>query len=834
VWAEPQITDVSPKKVWATADNVLTITGSGFLPGSTVTLSHPKGGPAVQGTDVAFVSSREFRATFDLSTGQAGWWNMLIVQADLSNTLQLSALAVRATPTIERIAAWGGPVQAMEIRERVLDDRTRQLGYVARGSGMVILDVTDPSNMVELSNLDLESNGVYDIAVQGDYAYVCGESIEVAVVDVSDPANPHLVARDLGESLHGAPTEITFSGSAAYIKFGGVGGGPGVFYTLDISDPGSMASNASFVRWPRMVYTATATASYLYVVVDRSDLDFPDEIQLYLYDLSDDELAPVLLGTTPLLVSTDFEVTALSVDGDFAYVSMFTFAPSSRVAIVNVADPTNPFLNGVFTDLFRAKDVAVSGGIAYVADHEVRRSPPRRTAKGLVTVDMNDPFNPVALGELTTHGSVAGVTVAGTTVYLFDRGEGIISVDVSDPANPRRLGNWHSPAFIQSIDSEGDTLFFSDWWNGITALDVSDPRAPQLLSAYQTNTAPGWSGENGPMSMQNGFAYLAAGYNWLEVVDFRDPANPILAGGFQLEPPVPTYGVPRATGLVVKENVLVLAGVDGSGVGEGMWTFDISDPGDPILGSFDPLCAFHHAWAITDDFLAVGVMKFSGWPGVMWDVSDPFNPVVLAGNCPDRLELRGMGVFVEGNRIYVVNDEFDVKGRFSIHEIDRSGEGVNVSPVAAMNFAEPSGVAVREGIAYVTGSPQRGTTPGGSPLYGPYGLLVIDTNVVPPHIIASIATLAEFVHLDWPYVYTGTEKRSYVGSGLGVFRATSPGSVDIDGDADLLDFAHFQNCFGRAPGPGFNRDCTPLDFDGDGHVDGSDLGAWERGMTGPM
>jgi hypothetical protein len=59
-----------------------------------------------------------------------------------------------------------------------------------------------------------------------------------------------------------------------------------------------------------------------------------------------------------------------------------------------------------------------------------------------------------------------------------------------------------------------------------------------------------------------------------------------------------------------------------------------------------------------------------------------------------------------------------------------------------------------------------------------------------------------------------------------------PGDFDGDGDVDMTDFAHLQNCLsgdGSAYGPG----CADADLDGDGDVDQSDVATFLPCVHGP-
>ena len=58
----------------------------------------------------------------------------------------------------------------------------------------------------------------------------------------------------------------------------------------------------------------------------------------------------------------------------------------------------------------------------------------------------------------------------------------------------------------------------------------------------------------------------------------------------------------------------------------------------------------------------------------------------------------------------------------------------------------------------------------------------------------------------------------------------APGDTDGDGDADLADFAAFQNCFGNSPVAGV---CLPLDFNADSAIDLVDFGELQTIFPAP-
>lgn len=818
--ADPLISGVSPNRVWNSTTFELTITGSGFIPGANVGLSRPQG-PTILATSVVVPSSREIRAVFDLTGAPAGRWNLGVLQINGGDVL-FQAVAIRAAPKLERLSSWGGPVQAMEIREREIEGQPRQIGYVARGSGLVILDVTDPTNMTEISSIDLRGV-VLNLAMKDNYAFVWTWGTYLNVVDVADVANPRRVVS--GISTGRAPGQagaMAIHGDTAYlISRGGhpwLGRFGGDLMIMDVTDPANLISGQAFMfpSAPGVAFALTVDGDYLYVVFSHQAAN-SDRI-LSIYDLSTDPLAPQLLGSTTFFLDTYYTPNAVTVDGDFAYMTTWhrvTGGTVARLAIVNVENPGAPFPIGVFSDLSAATDVTVSSGIAYVADMEWDsdgNAPPR--SKGLAIVDVStDPSNPTLLGSFQTHGAVQGVTVRGSTAYVHDVGEGVIAVDVSDPLNPTRLGVYHSPGDLRRIDKAGDLLFFNDYWVGLNILDVSDPRKPTLVASRRNGPI---SSFNGDVRLQDGLAYVAAGYNGLQVLDVSNPGTPTLLGSWEEH-------TAFDGGVAVREEVLVAT----LGLGQ-MVVLDVSDPGNPLLASLFG-GQNEQNWVMTEDFFAYNAnLCCQGSYG--FDLSDPYEPVFL------NFMQGGGEIAFEGRNLYLSSGPFDVHSAvaFSIYEIHDTGETSFVGQ--AKEVVASRGVGVQNGRAYVTGADTR---------TGTWSLLVFDVADLPadgtaPRLAAIPTNGNQSFLVDEPYVYAGGESMasytllSRAAAGLVIFQVGQSGSVLPDGDVDLVDFASFQRCFTGPGGSTTGGECPTHDFDEDGDVDGEDFERFRAGMTGQL
>lgn len=84
----------------------------------------------------------------------------------------------------------------------------------ARGEGLEIVDISDPSAIRRLGGIDTWD--ALDVAVEGSYAYVADGDNGLRVIDISDPARPQIVG---GNSLFYA-SAVLVNGNRVFVTAG--------------------------------------------------------------------------------------------------------------------------------------------------------------------------------------------------------------------------------------------------------------------------------------------------------------------------------------------------------------------------------------------------------------------------------------------------------------------------------------------------------------------------------------------------------------------------------------------------------------------------------------
>ncbi|PIT86498.1 MAG: hypothetical protein COU33_02805, partial [Candidatus Magasanikbacteria bacterium CG10_big_fil_rev_8_21_14_0_10_43_6] len=282
-----------------------------------------------------------------------------------------------------------------------------------------------------------------NVFVQGDYAYVANSSRGLDIFDISYAKNPVLKGT---VNPGGTYEDVVVSGQYAYLT-----NENGVI-VVDVSNP----SNPFFV--------ATSTGSG--GVAGGLDISgsYVYSIQATALEITDISHAavPTNIADFSMGGSTAYDVT---VKGNYAYVAQGV----GGLQILDVSDPSNPFIVGSTDPGGTARSVTVVGKYAYIGNND----------RGLDIIDISDPTAPTTTGNLVpAAGVVFDVVVAGDYAYLANFNDGVTIVDISSSTNPTVVIenfdlNDLGAAAVSGFFADGNNVYMalSGWGLGI--LDVS-------------------------------------------------------------------------------------------------------------------------------------------------------------------------------------------------------------------------------------------------------------------------------------------------------------------------------------------------------------------------
>lgn len=178
--------------------------------------------------------------------------------------------------------------------------------------------------------------------------------------------------------------------------------------------------------------------------------------------------------------------------------------------------------NGALTD---ASNITIAGHYAYVT-----------TARGLVTVDIDDPLSPRITEDLPLHNARA-LAVQFRYGFVVDD-EGLKVLDLSAPGSPKLVPGAAVPlADAHDVYVARTYAYVANGKEGIAIIDVEQPDKPRL---DQTFNADGKLNDTHQVkiAMTNAslFAYVADGKNGLRIVQLTSPETMPEYAGFSPRP----------------------------------------------------------------------------------------------------------------------------------------------------------------------------------------------------------------------------------------------------------------------------------------------------------
>ncbi|UCD83885.1 MAG: hypothetical protein JSU92_11445, partial [Deltaproteobacteria bacterium] len=481
VWAEDNCGNIGPK------DTVTNVTVDTFEPW--VTIFFPLTGECINSTTVVVtgdvfdpgISCGIDQVTVngvDAQVNGGPWTAILTGQAEGTLTLVATATDLAgnsfdsfpevitvdyALPTVSIIAPTDGiylPNTMVMVSGTASDGTGSGIsavlvnGYTASGTDNwnIILTSDQYMNPIEVGSRDTMgwARGVF---VSGDYAYVADEWNGLAIIDVSDPANP-------GTPVYrafppGDSRGVYVTGEYAYVA-----DGPSGLAIIDVSDPENPGVPVYRAFPPGDSQGVYVTGGYAYVA-DGWD-------GLAIIDVSN----PLNPGTPVYRDTTGFS-GGVYVTGDYAYV-----ADDSSLAIIDVSDPENPGTIVYQPTSGNSYGVYVTGGYAYVADG----------GSGLTIIDVRDPLNPFWSNNRDTSGDSRGVYVTGGYAYVADGWDGLAIIDVSDPFNPGSPVYWDTLGDSSGVHVIGGYAYVADGdMGGLRIIDVSSFNSPVFSAVAVDN-----------------------------------------------------------------------------------------------------------------------------------------------------------------------------------------------------------------------------------------------------------------------------------------------------------------------------------------------------------
>ncbi|MCD4697441.1 MAG: T9SS type A sorting domain-containing protein [Bacteroidales bacterium] len=434
-----------------------------------------------------------------------------------------------------------------------------EYAYTIIDYDLQILNISQPSNIVELGNV--ESAGNYCIKYYNDYIYTSSSGWSGNVIDVSNPEVPFIAG---SFSATSSIYDLDIMGNYLFT----VGSHFSVFNITDPTNPTDVTSFSCYNNGGSCIYIDQNTAfvgcgDYFvkYDISNPQDPDLDGWTEIDDGSISDISVSNnVVLGSGRNTIyrrhkSTLYNdgsyytgsVSSISAIGDYVFV-----ANGEYLSILDVENLQNPIEICHNSDDFNPIDVLVDSDFAYLASDEFKivnyqfpSSPNTIYSWGnditnvyiaddyayvtsdhnLNIIDISDPYNPLTLGDTYISEEINNIFVLGEFAYLAVS-NGMSIVHIGDPNYPNEIVNYETPSSAQNVFVKDDYAYVTNGSNDLRIIDVSDPAYPIEISYYD---AYGYARY---VHIENSIAYLLASAG-LEILDLIDPINPIQIGFYE-------------------------------------------------------------------------------------------------------------------------------------------------------------------------------------------------------------------------------------------------------------------------------------------------------------
>lgn len=490
--------------------------------------------------------------------------------------------------------------------------------YVATdNSGLQIVDISDPEQPLPVSSYVDFPDDPYTVDVD-DQLLVASSSRKLWIMDVANPHEPRFTGEYI---LDGYRNDVVLSHHTIYVAtWNGV-------EIVDVSDPASPVLSGFWNAGMNDAYFVAVRDSLLYAVTSGMTGN-----RLTIVNLADPDslcaIGYVQFEDTP----QDFYMA-----GNLAWVVIGNYwePGENRLIAFDISNIEEPAIaaNWQFEDQeeWQVKRIAGDGRYLFVTstdvglevlDFEDPTDPVRISSLDLPfecygiaatdrnifcaaafdhfkVLDISDPRNPDFIGSYAT-GMALSVDVLGETAVLGTGRDGVRIVDVSTPEFPEEVYHYEPVDSVTGVNIDGNWVFVAMDSAGMAVLDISDPHDVQEICRFDT------PGSAASAVVHGQYVFVADGESELLIYDFSNPAEPEPVAQFDTQ----------AERITIRNDAAYCAGAGGFEI------LDVTNPLQPLrIGEFGS--AFN-------DVEVEGNHAFltQFWRGVfILDITDPRAPV---------------------------------------------------------------------------------------------------------------------------------------------------------------------------------------------------------------
>jgi len=326
-------------------------------------------------------------------------------------------------------------------------------GYAYVGDddhGLQIIDVRNPTQPVKVSEV-MTSGLAYTLKKRGNLIYLADHRGGFHIIDVTDVNKPRLVS---SYDTPGKSWAIDVLADIAYVADDTSG-----LLVFDVS-------NAQ----PRQIgqFNPGGAAEDIIVKGQLAFVSFFDK-GLYVLDISN-PAQPTVVAQLPI----PGNARSIDIVNDYAYIAGW----ESGLNIVDISDPAAPRLVGHYDTKGSAWGADVSHGHAYIWDWW----------GGVMAVNVENPQQPQLVGKYHARGTIISLRQKGNYLYTANGSGGVQVFDINNPLNPIWATGIDFSGEVIDIwpSSSSSYAFAANAEHGLRVLDISSPFYIRALNQYDT------------------------------------------------------------------------------------------------------------------------------------------------------------------------------------------------------------------------------------------------------------------------------------------------------------------------------------------------------------
>ncbi|MFC2160732.1 carboxypeptidase regulatory-like domain-containing protein [Acidobacteriota bacterium] len=366
--------------------------------------------------------------------------------------------------------------------------------FIPTRNELHVVDISVPDVPVEATIYHFEGSSGW-IKVVGDLAYLEDNGRNaVVILNVSDPQNIH----EVGAHYFDGPFAINNLDVTSNFCY--ANGWMHSLKILDVANPENPYEIGEYEDYEGIHNDFDIANGYAYVTSQKSG----GASRFKVMDISDPADINVL-G----VYETSENIFKVRISANFAYLLTY----DNDLIVLDISNPLDPIEASIPVDLDYVSDLEISGNFVYVIDRDY----------GLMVFDISTPSSPTLVAGLQISNSAYTLALSGNYAYIGSTWEGLRIIDISDPFNPFEVGTyWEENIRIFEVAVSGNYAYLEDRDANIVILDVTNPTDPQFVSSTATNNY-GFYG----ITASGSIVYISTIWNGVMLYDVSDPTSPV-------------------------------------------------------------------------------------------------------------------------------------------------------------------------------------------------------------------------------------------------------------------------------------------------------------------